>query len=169
MRGRGDASPLFFYMIAKEKVIALAEERIQELNNDNYLVQVSVSNKNQIKVVMDNLHRGISIKDCMSVSRNIEHNLDRSVEDFQLEVTSPGLDQPFVVEQQYIKNIGRKVSVTTTENQTFLGELLAVNENDISVLEHVKPKNNKAKKMIPGNTIFIEKSKIKESKLIISI
>ena len=61
------------------------------------------------------------------------------------------------------------MSVTTIENQTFLGELLAVNENDISVLEHVKPKNNKAKKMIPGNTIFIEKSKIKESKLIISI
>ena len=38
------------------------------------------------------------------------------------------------------------MSVTTIENQTFLGELLAVNENDISVLEHVKPKNNKAKK-----------------------
>ena len=60
---RGDAgrkSPLF-YMIAKEKVIALAEERIQELNNDNYLVQVSVTNKNQIKVVMDNLHRGVSM------------------------------------------------------------------------------------------------------------
>ena len=87
-------------MIAKEKVIALAEERIQELNNDNYLVQVTVTNKNQIKVVMDNLHRGVSIKDCMSVSRNIEHNLDRSLEDFQLEVTSPGLDQPFFVEQQ---------------------------------------------------------------------
>lgn len=156
-------------MIAKEKVIALAEERIQELNNDNYLVQVTVTNKNQIKVVMDNLHRGVSIKDCMSVSRNIEHNLDRSLEDFQLEVTSPGLDQPFFVEQQYIKNIGRKVTVTTLEHQTFLGELLAVNENDISVLEYVKPKNSKSKKMIPGHTIFIEKSKIKESKLIISI
>ena len=50
-------------MIAKEKVIALAEERIQELNNDNYLVQVTVTNKNQIKVVIDNLHRGVSIKD----------------------------------------------------------------------------------------------------------
>ena len=135
-------------MIAKEKVIALAKERIQELNNDNYLVQVTVTNKNQIKVVMDNLHRGVSIKDCMSVSRNIEHNLDRSVEDFQLEVTSPGLDQPFFVEQQYIKNIGRKVTVTTLEHQTFLGELLAVNENDISVLEYVKPKNSKSKKMI---------------------
>ena len=155
-------------MIAKEKIIALAEERIQELNNDNYLVQVTVTNKNQIKVIMDNLYSGVSIKDCMSVSRNIEHNLDRTVEDFQLEVTSPGLDQPFFVEQQYIKNIGRNVSVITLENQIFSGELIAVNENDISIQEHVKPKNNKSKKMIPGNTIFIEKSKIKESKLIIS-
>ena len=118
---------------------------------------------------MDNLYSGVSIKDCMSVSRNIEHNLDRTVEDFQLEVTSPGLDQPFIVNQQYIKNIGRSICVTTLENQIFSGELLAVNENDISIQEHVKPKNNNSKKMIPGNTIFIEKSKIKESKLIISI
>ncbi len=156
-------------MIDKKKVIALAEERIQELNNDNYLVKVTVSNKNQIKVTMDNLHRGVSINDCMSVSRNIEHNLDRSVEDFQLEVTSPGLDQPFCVEQQYIKNIGRKILVITTENQILEGELSSVNENDISIIEHVKSNNTKAKKMIPGKTIFIEKSKIKESKLIISI
>ena len=53
-------------MITKEKVIALAEERIEELGNDNYLVQVTISSKNHIKVIMDNLHSGVSINDCMS-------------------------------------------------------------------------------------------------------
>ena len=51
----------------------------------------------------------------MSVSRNIEHNLDREKEDFELSVSSPGLDQPFVVPQQYLKNIGRKISAITKE------------------------------------------------------
>ena len=118
---------------------------------------------------MDNLHSGVSINDCMSVSRNIEHNLDRSVEDFQLEVTSPGLDQPFFVDQQYVKNIGRNLQVTTHDDHIVKGELVKVNDSAISLVEHKIPKNNKSKKMIVGDTIFIDKSKIKESKLIISI
>ena len=156
-------------MISKDKVIALAQERINELDNGNYLVDVIISPKNAITVKMDNLNGGVSIKDCVSVSRNIEHNLDRSVEDFQLEVTSPGLDQPFVVDQQYVKNIGRNLQVTTHDDHIVKGELVKVNDSAISLVEHKTPKNNKSKKMIVGDTIFIDKSKIKESKLIISI
>ena len=156
-------------MITKEKIITLAEERIEELGNDNYLVHVTISSKNNIKVIMDNLHSGVSINDCISVSRNIEHNLDRSVEDFQLEVTSPGLDQPFVVDQQYVKNIGRNLQITTHDDHIVKGELVKVNDSAISLVEHKTPKNNKSKKTIVGDTIFIDKSKIKESKLIISI
>ena len=61
-------------MVSKEKVIALAQERIKELDNGNYLVKVSISSKNVINVKMDNINGGVSIKDCVSVSRNIEHN-----------------------------------------------------------------------------------------------
>ena len=156
-------------MITKEKVIALAEERIKELGNDNYLVQVTISSKNHIMVILDNIHSGVSINDCISVSRNIEHNLDRSIQDFQLEVTSPGLDQPFVVDQQYVKNIGRNLQVTTHDDHVVMGELVKVNDSSISLVEHKMSKNNKSKKIIIGDTIFIDKSKIKESKLIISI
>ena len=87
-------------MISKNEVIKLAEERIKELDNGNYLVSVSISSKNSIRVKMDNLNGGVSVKDCVSVSRNIEHNLDREKEDFDLQVSSPGLDQPFVVAKQ---------------------------------------------------------------------
>ena len=105
-------------MISKEKIIKLAQERIQELDNGNYLVEVNISPKNAITVKMDNLNGGVSIKDCVSVSRNIEHNLDIEIEDFELQVTSPGLDQPFKVAQQYQKNIGKKISLLTIDNQS---------------------------------------------------
>ena len=105
-------------MISKEKIIKLAQERIQELDNGNYLVEVNISPKNAITVKMDNLNGGVSIKDCVSVSRNIEHNLDREIQDFELQVTSPGLDQPFKVAQQYQKNIGKKISLLTIDNQS---------------------------------------------------
>ena len=150
-------------MIAKEKVIALAEERIQELNNDNYLVQVTVTNKNQIKVVMDNLHRGVSIKDCMSVSRNIEHNLDRSLEDFQLEVTSPGLDQPFFVEQQYIKNIGNLVNVLLINGKRKSGKILSYKDNKLRIEIIKKQKRTKKDNII--EEIIIPENEIKETKL----
>ena len=103
-------------MISKREIIKLAEERINELNNGNYLVAVDISSKNSIKVKMDNINQGVSVKDCVSVSRNIEHNLDREKEDFELQVSSPGLDQPFVVINQYLKNLGNKVTVTTKSN-----------------------------------------------------
>ena len=102
---RGRKSPLFLEkMIPKKRIIELAQERINELDNGNYLVDVSVSAKNVILVKMDNLNQGVSIKDCVSVSRNIEHNLDREKQDFELKVSSPGLDQPFMVHEQYLKN-----------------------------------------------------------------
>ena len=68
---------------------------------------------------MDNLNGGVSVKDCVDVSRNIEHNLDRE-KDFELQVSSPGLDQPFMVMQQYLKNIRKQVSVTTQIMSSYL-------------------------------------------------
>ena len=111
-------------MIAKKEIIRLAQERINELDNGNYLVDVNISSKNAINVRMDNLHGGVSVKDCVSVSRNIEHNLDREQEDFELQVSSPGIDQPFMVQQQYLKNVGRNVTVTTFSEENISGELI---------------------------------------------
>tara|TARA_B100000497_G_C7555299_1_gene335326 strand:- start:262 stop:735 length:474 start_codon:yes stop_codon:yes gene_type:complete len=156
-------------MISKEKIIKLAQERIQELDNGNYLVEVNISPKNAITVKMDNLNGGVSIKDCVSVSRNIEHNLDREIEDFELQVTSPGLDQPFKVAQQYQKNIGKKISLLTVDNQSVTGELLDFSDNIVKLKEINVVKNKLTKKKETVEEIHLFKiGQIKETKLIIS-
>ena len=156
-------------MISKKEIIKLAEERINELNNGNYLVAVDISSKNTIKVKMDNIIQGVSVKDCVSVSRNIEHNLDREKEDFELQVSSPGLDQPFVVINQYLKNLGNKVTVTTKSNTVLIGELLEANKKEITLKEIKIKKNTATKKKETIEKIHqIMMSEIKETKLIIS-
>ena len=156
-------------MILKKEVVKLAEERIKELDNGNYLVDVTISAKNSIKVKIDNLNGGVSVKDCVSVSRNIEHNLDREQEDFELQVSSPGLDQPFMVMQQYVKNIGEQVSVTTQSNETLIGELVKANKKEISLRELKVEKNNTTKKKEQIENIHhLLMDEIRETKLIIS-
>ena len=140
-------------MIAKKEIIRLAQERIHELDNGNYLVDVNISSKNAINVKMDNLYGGVSVKDCVSVSRNIEHNLDRDQEDFELQVSSPGLDQPFMVYQQYLKNVGRNVTVTTFSEEIFSGELIKADLKEISIKEIKTEKNKLTKKKQQVETI----------------
>ena len=156
-------------MISKKEVVKLAQERIKELDNGNYLVDVTISPKNSIRVKMDNLNGGVSVKDCVSVSRNIEHNLDREQEDFELQVSSPGLDQPFMVMQQYLKNIGKQVSVTTQTNETLTGELVEASKKEISLRELKVEKNKTTKKKVQIENIHhLLMDEIRETKLIIS-
>ncbi len=156
-------------MIAKKEIIRLAQERIDELNNGNYLVDVNISSKNAINVRMDNLQGGVSVKDCVSVSRNIEHNLDREQEDFELQVSSPGIDQPFMVHQQYTKNVGRDVTVITNSEEVITGELIKANQEEISIKEIKTEKNKLTNKKIQVETIHqLLMSEVRETKLIIS-
>jgi len=156
-------------MIAKKEIIRLAQERINELDNGNYLVDVNISSKNAIDVRMDNLYGGVSVKDCVSVSRNIEHNLDREREDFELQVSSPGIDQPFMVQQQYLKNVGRNVTVTTLSEEIISGELIKADQKEISIKEIKTEKNNLTKKKQQVETIHqLLMSEVRETKLIIS-
>ena len=156
-------------MIAKKEIIRLAQERINELDNGNYLVDVNISSKNAINVRMDNLQGGVSVKDCVSVSRNIEHNLDREREDFELQVSSPGIDQPFMVQQQYLKNVGRNVTVTTLSEEIISGELIKADQKEISIKEIKTEKNNLTKKKQQVETIHqLLMSEVRETKLIIS-
>ena len=156
-------------MIAKKEIIRLAQERIDELDNGNYLVDVNISSKNAINVRMDNLQGGVSVKDCVSVSRNIEHNLDREQEDFELQVSSPGIDQPFMVHQQYTKNVGRDVTVTTNIEEVITGELIKANQEEISIKEIKTEKNKLTNKKKQVETIHqLLMSEVRETKLIIS-
>jgi ribosome maturation factor RimP len=164
-------SPLFVRkMIDKKTILKLAEERIEELNAGIYIVELKIASGNQIFLELDKEVGSIAIEDCMSVSRNIEHNLDREIEDFSLEVSSAGLDQPLRALKQFKKNIGREVKVVTSQNgQKFQGILKAADEEQISV--EVKEKRNvegrKSKVWITEELPF-KYNDVKEVKLIIS-
>jgi ribosome maturation factor RimP len=119
-------------MIKVELIRSLAQERIDELDKGIYIVDITSSPGGRILVEVDTEEGSIAVVDCMSVSRNIEHNLDREVEDFSLEVTSPGLDMPFKVPQQYFKNIGRGVKIKTKTGK-LEGDLIAADSKGITV------------------------------------
>ena len=88
-------------MIAEERVQQLAREKVLELGG--FLVSAKVSTQNEIQVFVDKAE-GISITECLQISRFIEEELDREIEDFQLLVSSPGLNKPFVVKEQYLES-----------------------------------------------------------------
>ena len=102
-----------------------------EERRDLFLIDFSIGADNQIKVIIDG-DNGVSIEDCMFVSRAIEHNLDREENDFSLEVMSAGVTSPLVNKRQYSKNIDRDLKVKTTSGQ-IEGILINASENEITI------------------------------------
>ena len=114
----------------KEKVKTLLEEALEE-KKDLFLIDFQISQDNKIKVILDG-DQGVTLQDCMDVSRAIEHNLDREEDDFSLEVASAGARSPLAIPRQYKKNIGRKLEVRTAE-RNFEGKLIAATEEHITL------------------------------------
>ena len=158
---KGRLAPSFITrMISREKVISLAKEKIEALNY--FLVDVEVSDTNEITIFFDK-EEGVLVKDCLYLSRHIEENMDRNLEDYQLTVCSPGIDRALVVRQQYLKNIGRDVNVKTTDGDEIKGKLISFAED--MVIE--KQTKQKKKREFQLERISIPARKIKETKLII--
>ena len=166
---RGRKSPLFLPMINKEKVIALVEERMNELNNGLYIVELTISSANSIHVEIDKMVGGVTVTDCVSVSRNVEHNLDRDEEDFELHVSSAGLDKPLRHINQYIKNIGRRVEIVRKDGEKLEGEIIKITDDTMIIKDQVsKQIENKKKKVLVEEVTEVHFSDVKESKIVIS-
>jgi ribosome maturation factor RimP len=149
-------------MIAEERVQKLAREKALELGG--FLVSAKVSGQNVINVFVDKAV-GISIRECLQISRYIENELDREIEDFDLSVSSPGLTNPFLVKEQYQKNKGKDIIVKLKSGEKVRGKLLDFND-DITLETGKKVKGKKEKKI---EEIIISSKEIKETKLIIKI
>jgi ribosome maturation factor RimP len=108
-----------------------------------FLVAVKVSSSNRITVLADK-KEGITIDECVSLHRHIEKNLDRNIEDYELQVSSPGLDMPFTVTQQYYKNEGRKVDVVDIEGTKYTGILKNVTKGGFELTVEMKVKGKAA-------------------------
>lgn len=129
----GTICPLFYYLVfmLKEKVQKLLEKGLEE-DSSLFLIDFTVTPDNKIKVIIDG-DNGVTVNDCIKISRAIEHNLDREEQDFALEVASAGATAPLIMPRQYKKNIGRKLEVQTSDD-SYEGKLTQTNE-DCIVLE----------------------------------
>ena len=111
-------------MIDKEKVKSIFEEWLND--KEYFLVDVDINSENKIVVEIDHTD-GVWIEDCVELSRFIEDRLDRDAEDYELEVGSAGLGQPFKVAQQYENHIGKEVEVLSADGKKYKGILKSVN------------------------------------------
>jgi ribosome maturation factor RimP len=115
----------------KEKITNLVEAAIQE-NSELFLIDLQFHPDNKIYVEIDG-DKGVSLNECIRVSRAVEHNLDREEEDFSLEVTTPDVAQPIKVNRQYLKNINRTLLIKLKNNTKLEGVLKKVLENTIEL------------------------------------
>ena len=141
----------------KDRVHAILEPLLQE-DPSYFLVHIKVKPGHIIRVYIDG-DQGLPIKQCTSFNRRLYRAIEEAAwfpeGDFALEVSSPGVDEPLLLNRQYVKNIGRKVEVTLNDDTVKEGNLLTVTEADI-LIEWTEGKGKKAtqqQQLIPFENI----------------
>lgn len=124
-------------MIEKSIVKELVEEWLSE--KDYFLVDIIVTPDDRIVVEIDHAE-GVWIEDCVDLSRFIESRLSREEEDYELEVGSAGIGQPFKVLRQYQNHVGKDVEVLTADGRKLRGILTVADEDHFEIVMKVKKK-----------------------------
>ena len=132
-------------MINKETIKALTEEWLQ--GNDYFLVDILFGTDDRIVIEIDHAD-GVWIEDCAELSRFLQERLGDELGDYELEVGSAGLGQPFKVAQQYINHIGDTVEVLDLEGKKIQGVLKSVDGTDFTVTIQEKQKQEGKKRPI---------------------
>ena len=140
-------------MILESEIRSLVERKMHQIGG--FLVDVKVSHTNDITVLID-LDDGITFDHCINISKYIESYFDREIEDYSLKVCSPGIDRAFIVEKQYLKNIGKDVKVLLKNGKRTSGKIISYKDN--LFLEKTSKKNEVKK-------VIINREDIKETKL----
>ena len=127
---------------------------------DLFIGEVKVKPGNLVYVFLDGDH-GVTIEQCADISRHIEHNLDRTKEDFELHVSSYGVGQPLKFLRQYKNAIGKRLSIVTEDSTKYSGKLLQADEQKI-ILEKsaTKKKESEINIEIPFHTVKTAKIEI---------
>ncbi len=153
-------------MIDKATIEVLVKEKIED--TDLFLVEIKIDSFNNIIISVDS-PTGVSIDTCVGISRHVEHSFDREVEDFALEVSSPGIGVAFKVFEQYQKAIGKTVEVLLLNGKKVQGTLQQLNKNNFTIEYSVKEKPEGAKRPIMvDKQQIIDFSEIKSTKEIIT-
>lgn len=125
------------YMISKEIVKSTVEEWLSQ--NDYFLVDVEMTSDGRIVIEIDHAD-GVWIEDCVELSRFLQEKLGDELGDYELEVGSAGIGQPFKVVQQYRNHIGKDVEVLAFDGKKQQGVLKEVAEDGQSFVVVVKEK-----------------------------
>lgn len=134
---------LLFYMIQKNHIKDILSNLIN--GTELFPVDIIIKPGNNITVLVDSIN-GITIDEIAILSKSIDSILNRDAEDFELEVSSPGLSHPFKVSKQYYKNIGHDVEILINNGQKYIGKLLSVNTEYFTVEIETKIKTEGRKK-----------------------
>ena len=144
--------------IANLKTIILPILEAREL----FLVDIKISRDNVIELFVDCMN-GVNIQTCIDISREIETHLNRDVEDFELTVSSAGISYPFIVDGQFLKNIGNEVEVKYKDGRKQAGQLKAFDAESVTIEYQQKEavEGSKRKQMVT-HTDTIQRADIKE-------
>lgn len=152
-------------MVNREKI----EEMVQKLLGEGmFLVDVHIQSSRIIQVFVDSFE-GLTIDRCAEISRQLEQSLDEEREDYELQVSSPGLTEPFRVKEQFLKNTGRQVEVITVEGTHFTGTLKEADSDRITLETSTREKveGHKKKQLIVKEHQF-NYGDVKSAKVIIT-
>jgi ribosome maturation factor RimP len=150
----------------KQEIEKLLQEIITQ--PELFVVDITFGSYNKstrISITLDG-DEGVMIDQCVRVSRQLGNKMEElelMAEAYILEVSSPGLDKPLMLQRQYPRNIGRKVKVITKDGNTYTGELTVVEPTFISVLDEKKIKSK-----VLTNLVEIQFDNIKSTTVIIS-
>jgi ribosome maturation factor RimP len=136
--------------------IQAIEQKVKTLispDPESFLVEVKISPGNHIKVFVD-ADRGVSIDKLTQYNRSLYKQIIEGGlflnDDFSLEISSPGLDEPLKLHRQYLKNIGRYVEVILKDGSKWEGKLIKATDSEIGIEEE---KGNKKKKELVQHTL----------------
>ncbi len=152
-------------MIDKE----LVKEWVNELleGSDRFLVDVAIKNDDLILVFLDS-DTALTIEHCVEVSRHIESKLNRDEEDYELRVSSSGLDHPLTLVRQFVKNIGREIRFEMNDGSHLHRKILAADDKNLNIELIIEKKRKKIKEQTTAGTMTIAYDDIKEAWPVIS-
>ena len=142
-------------MINKETVKALVEEWLQ--NGDYFLVDIMFGTDDRIVIEIDHAD-GVWIEDCADLSRHLQETLGDELGDYELEVGSAGIGQPFKVVQQYRNHIGKEVEVMQQDGKKLQGILKEVSEDGtqftVTIMEKQHIEGKKRPELVEVDKLF---------------
>jgi ribosome maturation factor RimP len=151
-------------MITAENIRKLIENDLSE--KGFFVVDLRVTPSGKIMVFADSIG-GITLDDCVAITRLIESKPGLDLEDHELEVSSPGLDNPLKLPVQYIKNTGRPIRIVKTDGETLEGKIKEADEEKFILETTLSLKKEKSKAEKPLQFLEIYYTTVKTAKIII--